>query len=575
MRLSRLFALASAVLFLLTCLPLAWIIDGEWSVYQTTHDALSTLQVVQLAMNAAESVSFERGPTNVLLSSPDFPGIGQRLRLVRRDSDQALLALQAALAPSEAPEYRQAEASARQARQLLTLARRDVDAAARLPERDAQRITDAVRRMFEVVPATLQAVSTLSTRAINCHPQLATQLNGALRAAELREYGGRIGSHLTAAMAQHRPLTAQEMQAIDELRGRIFQLRDDIRLRNSLPTTSSATLRAVDRMEASYFRQGLALVDNSEAASRRGQPVPIGTASFVARFVPTLASISGLRDAMMQSALNEARARQDAARLHLVYAVALGVVALLAQLALIGFIRWRVVKPMLTASGLLTDLAHGRLDVAIPTTRRADEVGKVLGAIETLRARSRERHALEQEKQRLIEELTEISRVDFLTGIANRRAFTQAAHAEIARARLHGESATLILFDIDFFKQVNDNYGHDAGDAVLCHIAAIAAQTCRENDLIGRYGGEEFIILAGGGSVGRTLAERLRARIEDAPLRLPSGQTLPVTASFGIASLDTDRHSLEHLLAAADDALYQAKRQGRNRVESVNQSVAD
>ncbi|VEB44278.1 Stalked cell differentiation-controlling protein [Chromobacterium violaceum] len=171
-------------------------------------------------------------------------------------------------------------------------------------------------------------------------------------------------------------------------------------------------------------------------------------------------------------------------------------VALIAQLALFAYIRWLIARPLLAASRLLSDLADGKLDADIPDSHRKDEIGDVLRAIAILRRNSQEKRALEHERQRLIDELTEMSRIDFLTGITNRRAFTQAAHAEIARAGLARESATLILFDIDHFKQVNDLYGHDCGDAVLVHVAAIVERVCREGDLAGRYGGEEFVVLA-------------------------------------------------------------------------------
>lgn len=574
MRLSRIFTLVSVVLFLLISLPLAWIIDTEWAVHRATQDVMDTLGVIQLAMVAAEKVSLERGPSNIQLSSPNDPDAHQKVHQARLETNQALQALAASLAGVDSSEHKLALEYVRQAQQRLRVARQAVDGNQIHAAKETERIMGAVQRMFDVVPATLQAVGTLSTHAINIHPQLATPLGGALQAVELREYAGRIGSHLTAAMTEHRPLTAKEMKSIDELRGRIYQLRDDIRLRSGLTATAADTLRAADRMDAIYFQQGLALINVCVEASEHHQPVPLDTADFVARFVPTLSSIVELRNAMMRSALEEARARHRSAFRHLLSAIGLGLIAMLAQLALFCFLRWRIVRPLLTSARLLGDIAHGQLDAKIPRHRHADEVGKVLGAIEVLRSRIREKHALEQEKQRLIEELTEISRVDFLTGIANRRAFTQAAHAEIARARLHGESATLILFDIDYFKQVNDTHGHDAGDAVLCHVAAIAAQTCREGDLIGRYGGEEFIILAAGGAAtGRALAERLRAGIEERPLALGVRQTLFVTASFGVATLDAGHQTLESLLSAADNALYLAKRQGRNRVEVVDPCV--
>ncbi|MCD4485861.1 GGDEF domain-containing protein [Chromobacterium vaccinii] len=568
MRLSKIFTIVTFVLFILACLPLAWIINGEWAAYHAADEGLGSIQIAHLAMVAVEKISTERGPANALIGAPADGGGREKLRVARLASDRALQDLVTALSPSRSAYHRQALAAIRVARQRLSEARHDMDRIIAAPAPAATEIMAPIRRMFDVVPVVLEAVNALSFQASSVYPQLSNPLSGARLATELREYAGRLGSTLVPALTEKRPLTETEAREVFILRGRIEQLRGTIRLRLSVPTTQQVQRQALSNMENRYFRNGLARVDDILLASRLRQPYAATPAAFTAAYMPTLHSIVELRDSMLSTAADEAAIQQRAAFRHLLAATALGVIALIAQLALFAYIRWLIAKPLLAASKLLSDIADGRLDAELPATLRKDEIGDVLRAIAILRRNSQEKRVLEQERQRLIDELTEVSRIDFLTGIANRRAFTQTADAEIARACRAGESATLILFDIDHFKQVNDQHGHDSGDAVLVHVAAIIERICRENDLAGRYGGEEFVVLAshGNASSGETLAERLRAGIAESPCSLPSGQQLAVTASFGVATLGEASATLESLLQAADRALYAAKRQGRNRV---------
>jgi diguanylate cyclase (GGDEF)-like protein len=156
---------------------------------------------------------------------------------------------------------------------------------------------------------------------------------------------------------------------------------------------------------------------------------------------------------------------------------------------------------------------------------------------------------------------------DSLTGLANRRMFDEELALEWRRADRVGDSLALVLLDLDDFKRVNDAHGHQAGDAVLRAVGEILGSGVRQVDLAGRYGGEEFALilpetdLAGA----QRLAERLRVALENAATEIPSGDTLTTTASFGVA-VKGELESAEDLVAAADEALYAAKRAGKNRV---------
>ena len=165
--------------------------------------------------------------------------------------------------------------------------------------------------------------------------------------------------------------------------------------------------------------------------------------------------------------------------------------------------------------------------------------------------------------------------VDSLTGLANRRSLEESLRSEVARALRFSDSVCVVLADLDDFKQVNDQYGHAAGDEVLKAFAGALRKTVRESDVAGRWGGEEFaLVLPGTDAVGGArLAERARATIEAHGVKMPNGDVCSVTASFGVASFP-ESHELGEILAAADSALYAAKAEGKNRVVVSAESIA-
>jgi diguanylate cyclase (GGDEF)-like protein len=165
-------------------------------------------------------------------------------------------------------------------------------------------------------------------------------------------------------------------------------------------------------------------------------------------------------------------------------------------------------------------------------------------------------------------ELERLSRTDSLTGLLNRRRFLEMCEREQIRAARYGRPLSLVLVDLDHFKQVNDTHGHAAGDQVLVEVARVLRSGVRDVDLVARYGGEEFAVLLP--DTGRAGAEEVAARclrlIESTPILVDS-QRLDVTASMGVAAIPHERAKrVEDLIRLADDALYRAKREGRNRV---------
>lgn len=182
--------------------------------------------------------------------------------------------------------------------------------------------------------------------------------------------------------------------------------------------------------------------------------------------------------------------------------------------------------------------------------------------------------SLQDELKRRNAELDLISRTDVLTGLYNRRHLEEHLVQQVSAARRHGHGMALLLLDIDHFKSINDTVGHAGGDVVLREVAARVRDSVRREDIPGRWGGEEFLVLlpfltADGA---RALGERLRIAVAEKPVDIGDGQQVPVTASLGGAA-GVDDGGPEELVRRADAALYAAKNAGRNRVE-VDESTS-
>jgi two-component system cell cycle response regulator len=167
--------------------------------------------------------------------------------------------------------------------------------------------------------------------------------------------------------------------------------------------------------------------------------------------------------------------------------------------------------------------------------------------------------------------LEQLALTDPLTKVLNRRALTDRLAAEMGRVNRYESTVSLLLIDLDHFKRVNDNYGHLVGDDVLTEMAGLLQNAVRAVDVVARYGGEEFVVvLPETGSPGASrFAERLREVIEAHPFSRGAGSTLRLTASIGVATYPSPNlETVEAFLAAADQALYRAKAEGRNRVRA-------
>ena len=254
------------------------------------------------------------------------------------------------------------------------------------------------------------------------------------------------------------------------------------------------------------------------------------------------------------------------------------------------FYRTYLIKPLEMLLSGVRQAQSGNLKIMLPA-QFEDEIGILTHAfndmINTIRLAQGELRQINEELEERVRlrtaELAEseeryrhLATIDPLTGLYNRRYFYEKAGQEILRAARYGKPIAAMMLDIDHFKKVNDTYGHAAGDVVLREVAVCCQQNVRQVDIVARYGGEEFVVFLPESNLdnAQLAAERIRQAVAALVIRHPEEEKdIQVTISIGLADYTEERKTLEQILSGADQALYQSKQNGRNRVTCFTSSM--
>lgn len=565
MRLRPLFFILSILLSVTVTLITANSLVTAWTQLKQAKDGMNAIQQLHALFVVYETASRERGPANGVLGDdyPPDPAKQLLLQQARQATDDSFERLLHKLPDKKGPVYE----TTRQARLHLQRARAVVDqeAGKKRDQRNAAQIRGAVNQMVGVIDTLSPALLNLTNDASASFPSTTDALLAAVQAAALREYAGQLGSQLTAALTTQQRLKADELVSINRLRGRIEQLREQLRARAVTLSQQQAVQAAIEIMGERYFNSAIPFIEEQLDAGVRDAAYTVNTAQFAARYVPDMDSIVSLRDVLLNDAMNSADQQLQASRM-----VTLKNLIGSALLFVLLFLTWwllhrRVVLPLAKTTRLIVTIANGHLNVRIPATRYRDEVADMLGAIAVLRDNSIAREQAEQT-------IRQMAFYDPLTELPNRRLLEDRLHQLLANAKRHDTLGAVLFMDLDKFKAVNDQQGHEAGDWLLRQVAHRMRKVLRESDTAARIGGDEFIIVlpdVESLDSARVVAEKIRQQME-MPFFMEDGTELNISSSIGLVSFPDQADNLHDLLRFGDEAMYQVKRHGRNGIVLFN-----
>jgi len=557
--------IATAVIALCTLVLSGFTIGPTFYRYIEARNDLRDLEYFQLALMAANRISAERGPANDMMSADKGTGEAERARLTqfRAATDASLAALEAPRdAGGQAYRHPIPAHYVANTRELLRNARRNVDAIAAIPaaDRPSRQLQAGIESMIAAMDSYQEAISWQVDALLRHDRETALAVIVGRIISDLREYGGRIGSHIVPALATRSPLQAADLARINMTRGRLLELRsllDSRLLLSPDPVLADEAARNIDEI---FFGQGLGIIDRLIAEGGETGAYSMSSQEFTRHFVARLSPLERARSEFLASSFKAYEDSRDDALLRLIGLTLVTLTAFGVLAAQLWSINASVLRPLLTARHVIIELADRRRHAPeVVSPSRSPEMLRLFEALSLLREKLIERTTYEMQ-------LKNQADTDGLTGVLNRGALERIGQNEIDR---RATSACLILVDLDHFKQINDRFGHVAGDRVLGEIANLLRRSVRKNDVVARFGGEEFAILIFDEDLNAVaeLAEALRSKLDKHHIDV-IGAPAPIraTASMGVAASGAGPDAWRQLVIEADAALYRAKAEGRNRV---------
>ena len=558
-----------AVAVIMVCLMMAGsTIAFTLSDYISYKGGVTEFSRFHAALHAAAMISRERGPANSLMgaSQDERPQFAAALKASRDETDKNIAELETLfrMEIDQSPEMRSAFMAVKA---QLESGRQAVDAVAAMPrsERSGAKIAEAIQAMFRAADRAQDYRDIAGRSIIALAPETGAEVMLTSMAGTLREHAGRLGSYVVMMLTSQGQARSHYRSAFDRELNSLFEV--NALLKTYAPTTlqSQAVARLLDQVTLSYFAGSLPYAQRVAFESNiDNAPTP---AEFTANYVPGMKSTEILREFIETSALTSFdRVRENAVKAMLVSASLAGM-AIVVVIGLAYTLRRSLFRPMLAAIGQIDEIAAGNLATPPTMPHAGREVREMFQRLDILREQQRFKRHLEMERKSMTEELRRLSQTDSLTGLLNRRALGEAVGRLLSAKKTGFRGFSVVMFDIDHFKSINDRYGHAVGDRALQRVSEILGPCLRPDDLFARYGGEEFIIVLCDVSEtsARSTAERLRETLAQAVIDGEHGLT--VTASFGVDwRAQCTFEDWEKLAVVADKRLYQAKRNGRNRV---------
>jgi diguanylate cyclase (GGDEF)-like protein len=554
-----------------------YVFVGYADAYRQSTQNLQTLASYDEVLKAGNAVSAERAPSNILLSldqdsKPLYASTMAQVAQARRRTDLALERLNRRV--QALPPGNPDRAELARAKQCLTQGRASIDRLAQHEpsERSPQALQDGIDEMIAARRQLDPLVRDFYDQAVLDAPNQAGIMQMARILSDLREYGGRIGSMLIVPLSTPEPISPSRHLVLATLRGHINQLH---RLMPDRADPDSPTRDGIDslrtQVEQGFFGHTLPLIDSLVA--RSGDDYKLRADAFTGEIMPDLMDLEKLENLFMQRALDQVATVRNDNRRHMLLIGAYLLAFYLFLLVVLRAAERLVIRPLLLARQEIINLAHGDLRRTLRAGNSA-EVRALHEALDTLRSQHIHSMQLAVERDELSKALRRQAHTDALTGLLNRHALEEITGDLSAEPVRLSRDRGLILIDVDYFKPINDEHGHIAGDLVLREVAGRIMRLVSAPHMAFRYGGEEFAVLTNGLSMKALcqLAEDIRQAIAYDEIMVHSTLKLMVTASFGVAKGNAFVLTWLDLLNAADTALYQAKAQGRNQLVSATGS---
>lgn len=546
--LSRRLGLCAVVVIILSGVMGGLILRGTWKAASQAEQNAGVIQELYQLLNAANLIAAERAPSNILLGMAGEDQSEARNSLTRaRQLTDAALQQAAPLIP---------EAQFTFLLHRLEESRKEVDLTARDTRPDQKRLQNTINSMFSVSDTLHEIVLKKAAKWFQEDTSLSAPVLRAISVTELRDTAGRMGSWLIAPVQTRSPLSEYNLEGLQRADERVNMLWGFLTPAetSSVSNNNRNSLRTEAREH--FFREGRPLIQQLVSEGLSGGKYSYSTIGLTQRYITSLSILEKWQYKYLMKLLAEynLRAKKESDLFKVVIFSLILITGLISGCAFI--IQFRVLRPLLAARRMIVGMAE-ELDISLQAPPRVRELDQLFHSIEVLKVRLEER----KELTRRLESLAE---TDELTGLYNRRAFDQTGKSWFS---LHHPDVNLflIIIDLDYFKMINDRYGHPVGDKALIHTANVIRSHIREEDMAARIGGEEFALVLRGNKIGDALAlaGRIRTSLHNINFDAPDGERIDITASFGIA-MRKERSSWMQMIADADAALYEAKRRGRD-----------
>ncbi|EZQ11285.1 GGDEF domain-containing protein [Acinetobacter sp. Ver3] len=557
----RLFVFVIIIVLSILCISIPLVIS-HYREYQKSQTALIEIENLRAVAALANRISRERGPANMAMSSSqeEFEKNKQALIEYRAGVDEQIKVSIHRLDQSGYDGLE--EYVAQYLNPKLAEGRKQVDHYISLPfaERTPEALDQAILTMFNAWDSSHDLLKKLVMQSKSKDSSMGHYYTMILVLADLRDQAGRVASNVTAHVTFQQPLPSDNIARALQTQKQVRYLWDLVNTIQPERHRTAEFARLHQEVKTQFIDQGLPIIMRLIDESRKGQPYFLSGTELSVAVSGKFLTVIDLQDYLLNKSVEIAKSEKDANQLNFILTLIVSLISLLAALFTMIYVQRKVISPLIMVRDKLVELSYA--NALVDSHFIEDQQKQVHSLHEAMQKLQKMLH----QRDEFEFELKNIANTDKLTGVSNR--FALEAYTKLMEAQPNKFTQTcLMIVDIDYFKQVNDQYGHVAGDQVIQQVANCLSHNVRSTDLVVRFGGDEFLVLIENLDLehGLRAAEKMRKGIGDLQFTDEQGQSFTVSISVGVT---VGADSWKALFAKADQALFRAKAQGRNTVSS-------